>query len=123
MHNRADRGRWLVKLDVVSAPLGKHMFAIGGQVEELGLLLLPILTLIQSTRQHNQGSSAEEMQTARGQVLTADVRLLTLTGPGGVGKTRLAVAVADSMQTNPAFSDVRFVDLAPLPEPTLVLSA
>ena len=49
LHDRADRGRWLVKLDVVSAPLSKHVFAIGGQVEELGLLLQPILTLIQST--------------------------------------------------------------------------
>jgi predicted ribonuclease YlaK len=66
---------------------------------------------------------AEELDTAQGQVLTADVRVLTLIGPGGVGKTRLAVAVADSVRANPAFSDVRFVDLAPLPEPTLVPSA
>ena len=66
---------------------------------------------------------AEELGTAQGQVLAPDVRLLTLIGPGGVGKTRLAVAVADSMRANPAFSDVTFVDLAPLPEPTLVPSA
>jgi predicted ATPase len=66
---------------------------------------------------------AEELRTAQGQVLAPDVRLLTLIGPGGVGKTRLAVAVADSMRANAAFSDVRFVDLAPLPEPTLVRSA
>ena len=35
---------------------------------------------------------AEELATAHDQVLSADVRLLTLVGPGGVGKTRLAIA-------------------------------
>ena len=50
-----------------------------------------------------------------------DVRLLTLTGLGGAGKTRVALAVAEALAGE--FDDVVFVDLSPVRDADLVAAA
>jgi predicted ATPase len=61
-----------------------------------------------------------DVETVRETVLRDDVRLVTLTGPGGVGKSRLALAAGMALQ--PEFADgVRLVRLAAIADPDLVL--
>jgi predicted ATPase/class 3 adenylate cyclase len=63
-----------------------------------------------------------EEEVAEVERLLGQTRLLTLTGPGGSGKSRLALAAADDLL--PQFQDGAWsVDLAPVTDPALVPAA
>ncbi len=63
-----------------------------------------------------------EVDSARELLLNEDVRLVTITGPGGIGKTRLAVQVANGLvERFPG--GAHFVPLSSLRDPALIASA
>jgi predicted ATPase/DNA-binding CsgD family transcriptional regulator len=80
-----------------------------------------------STPKHNLPAQlsafiGRKREVAEVRRLLQSTRLLTLTGPGGTGKTRLALRVA--LETVYDFADgVYFVDLAPLSDEALVAKA
>lgn len=84
--------------------------APGDQARRFGRRPVPLTPLI--------GRASEVAAVCTALEQTA-VRVLTLTGAGGIGKTRLALQVAAELE--PVFTDgVVFVDLAPIRDPALV---
>ena len=62
-----------------------------------------------------------EIEQVRGLLSREDVRLVTLVGPGGIGKSRLSIEVARTLEDS--FADgLRFVPLAPLRDPDRFLT-
>src|SRR5712692_3693776 len=62
----------------------------------------------------------QELTVVRDLLGREKVRLLTLTGPGGTGKTRLGLQVAAELSER-FVNGVFFVDLAPISDPTFVV--
>src|SRR5271156_5256934 len=61
----------------------------------------------------------KEIAAAKELLLSKDARLVTVTGPGGIGKTRLGVEIASSVLENFP-GGIHFVPLSPLRDPALV---
>ncbi len=68
-------------------------------------------------------SRQRELGDVRQRLLDPRVAMVTLTGPGGVGKTRLALELASALRDEAAFDAIVFVPLASLTEPDRAIPA
>ncbi|MEX2623932.1 MAG: adenylate/guanylate cyclase domain-containing protein [Acidimicrobiia bacterium] len=118
--------RLLVEVELTD--LGEHRlkdFASPVAIFQRGLKRFPPLKTISNTNLPRPASSFVGRASEVAEVvslLSDGARLLTLTGPGGSGKTRLAIEAATELV--PEFkAGVFWVGLAPLRDPSLVTEA
>jgi predicted ATPase/DNA-binding XRE family transcriptional regulator len=106
--SEADRSRLIAAVPVRARPARAAPDAATARPRDLPVPTTPLL-----------GREEEVRRVGR---LLGEHRLVTLSGPGGVGKTRLALAVATAVRDRYA-DGVTLVELAPLLEPSDVLPA
>ena len=115
-------------VDLERIDLGEHRLKDISEavpLYQLGERSFPPLKTISNTNLPRPASSFVGREAELAQVLErieADVRLLSLTGPGGSGKTRLAIEAAASL-VGSYKAGVFWVGLASLRDPTLVTEA
>jgi predicted ATPase len=115
--------------------LGQHVLKDMVEPERVYQLVLPPLRTefpaLRSAggRPHNLPADVktfvgrqEELRAVRDLLTSAGVRIVTLTGPGGSGKTRLALRASEGL-LEPFKDGVFLVGLTPLADPTLVSPA
>jgi predicted ATPase len=118
--------RALVGDDFDLHDLGEHRLKdLAGRVRlyQLGAIRFPPLRSLNWSNLPVPASTlvGRELEIAEVRALALSARVVTLTGPGGIGKTRLAIAAATGLVDE--FPDgAWFVDLSALRDPDLVLA-
>jgi predicted ATPase/class 3 adenylate cyclase len=122
----SERTRSLLDGPFSLTDLGLHRLKDLGEPEklvQLGERAFPPLRSLNATNLPVQASAlvGRERELAEAQTLVRAHRLVTVTGPGGSGKTRLALQVAAEL-TDEFEDGVFWVSLAALTDPELVLT-
>lgn len=126
----------LARNDQRAEALRQYQLCCAVLAEELGIDPSPETTMLHDriraavdSRRHNLPVAttpfvgrAQELTQIQTQLVRPSCRLLTLVGPGGIGKTRLALQVAQTA-VGTTLNGVFFVPLAAVPAPDFIIPA